>query len=78
MKSIGQIATPNVQFELSVKVYVFVFITYVRTKGLSRSAKRSFGRMISSLKVFRSVKTQTNAQYTLYYNVIYRFRRIKI
>ena len=37
-----------------------------------------FRRMILSQKVFRNVKISNITQFTLYYNVIYRFRRMKI
>ena len=50
----------------------------VPTKGLSRSARRFFRRIILSLKVFRSVKIQKNTQFTLYNNATYRFRRTKV
>ena len=42
----------------------------VDSKELSRSARRSFRRMILSCKVFRSVKIQKNTQFTQYSNVI--------
>ena len=45
-------------------------IPMVWSKELSRSARRSFRRMILSCKVFRSVKNQKNIQFTQYYNVI--------
>ena len=47
-----------------------IWIPYDGLKGLSRSARRSFRRMILSRNVFRSVKIQKNTQFSQYYNVI--------